>query len=519
MKLLKGWKLRVLTGLALASMGGQLQAQYKPGGMTPSLLGKPGPVAPASYSMPGPAPGMMQEVPPMAAPMGMDPGVALAGYDACADMGGCGPECNGNCGPGCGVRGGCGPGILGHSMLGGCGPGMGACGPGMGGGFGGACGPGCNGNCGPEGCGLGLGRGGLLGSAGCTDMFGRDRCGLLTGLLGKLGSCRGSLRPYGEGGIATQRWFDVYGEAMFLKRTKGAANFITSKRGINGVTVLGTDQVDFDDIEAGLSLQANIQTGPGSNLEFVYFGLNAWDASATALSNTTTGDLFSFISNFGQLPLNGFDDTDRSLSHRLAYSSELHNGEINFRRRWAEPHGFFQGSFLAGVRYLDLDERILFEARGTVNNTGNANTLRFADYTVDTNNSLAGFQIGADFWYNLYPGIKIGTEGKTGIYNNRAHQRTNIVANSVPTYREQVVDNNDAYITQVSSQLYYRLNYSWAFRTSYQVMYIDGVALAAENFNSIPPTTFVSNSTRTPRIETDAEIVLQGFTIGAEYTW
>jgi hypothetical protein len=466
MKLLKGWKLRILTGLALASIGGQLQAQMKPGSMDPSLLGAgQGPMAPASYRIPGPAPGMEMSPemdPSMGMPMGMDPSMPYAG---------CGPE-----------------------------------------GYGAECNPGCNGACGGGHCGPGM--------IGCTDLFGRDRCGLFGAIGSKLGSCCGILRPYGEGGIASQRWFDLYAEAIFLKRTKGAANFNTSSLGAGSNNfVLGTDQVDLNDLEAGLSLQANIQTGPGSNLEVVYFGLNNWQESASANATANPPNLFSFMSAFGTVPANGFDDTDRSVEHLLDYSSELHNGEVNFRRRWSEPYGFFQGSFLAGIRYLDLDEQSRFRARGEFDNTFAFNSLRYFDYTVNTQNSLVGFQVGADLWYNIFPGIKLGMEGKTGVYNNRAHQNTFMFGNSIPAYSEEVLSNSSAYITQLSSQLIYRLNYSWAVRTSYQLLYIDGVALAAENFNGAQPAIFAQNTVRTPTINRDAEILLQGFTIGAEYMW
>lgn len=475
MKLLKGWKLKLLTGLALASSGGQLQAQMGPGSMDPSMMGPGGrgPMAPASYRIPGPPPGMEGEAP-------MDPSMAM-GVDPNLPSVGCGPE--------------------------------GACGPQ------GSCSPECNGSCG-NGCGI-LGGGGLLGGCGdgCTDLFGRDRCGFLGGIASKFAGCRGKLRPYGEGGIATQRWFDVSAEAVFLSRTKGAANFNTTSLGAGTNNfVLGTNQVDLNQMEAGLGVQANVQTGPGSNLEFVYSGLNKWDQSASATSSTAS--LFSFISAFGTVPAGGFDDSDRSLIHTLGYTSELHNGEINFRRRWAEPHGFFQGSFLMGVRYIDIDERASLTARGTNNNTFANNGARFFDYTVNTQNSLTGFQVGADLWYNLIPGVKIGGEGKTGVYNNRAHQNTAITANSlVGAVTEEVLTNRCAYVTQLSSQIVYRLNYSWTFRSSYQLMYIDGVALAAENFNPTPPSIFLPNSARTASLSNDAEIVLQGFTLGAEYSW
>ena len=457
MKLLKGWKLKLFAGLALASLGGDLLAQ-KPGSLDPRVLGQRPQIGPASYQIPGPPPGMsnapgMYGDPGMAGDpsmgMSMDPNLPQVPY-------------------------------------------------------------------GPDGTPYGQ-EGYSDQYDGPSDRFGRSPFALLSAMRGRLASWRGSFRPYGEGGIATQRWFDVSGDAIFLSRTSGVSNFNTTSLGANTNNfVLGTGNVPLNTLRAGLALQANIQVGVGSNLEIVYFGLNDWENSATASSPTAS--LFSFLSNFGVLPAGGFDDSDRSLTHTLNYSSTLNNGEINFRRRWSEPSGFFQGSILTGVRYLDLDESASFTARGINNNGAADNGPRFLNYTVATQNSLVGLQFGGDLWYNLIPGVKLGVEGKSGVFNNRAHQNSAVTANSLPdAVTEEVLSNKLAYITQISPQVYYRLNHSWAFRSSYQVMFIDNLALASDNFNSTPQ--LGGTLGRIPTINSDSNITLQGYTLGAEYTW
>ena len=460
MKLLKGWKLKLFAGLALASIGGEIQAQ-KPGSLDPSVLGRGPQIGPASYRIPGPPPGMAENAGMYGDPsMSGDPSMGM-GMDPNLPQVPCGPD-------------------------------------GM--------------PCGPEGYGEQC--------DGPCDRFGRSPLALMGALRGRLANCRGKLRPYGEGGIATQRWFDVSADVIYLARTSSSeVNFNTTSVGAGTNNfVLGTGNVPIDTLKAGLAVQGNIQVGPGSNLEVGYFGLNRWNNEATA--NSATPSLFSFLSDFGVTPANGFDDPDRSFVHTLAYSSTLNNGEINFRRRWSEPSGFFQGSALLGVRYLDIDEQAKFTARGAFDNTQANNSLRFLDYTTNTQNSLVGFQIGGDLWYNVIPGVKIGVEAKTGIYNNRAHQNTAIIANSlVDTVTEEVLANRAAYITQIAPQGYYRLNHSWAVRGSYQFMYIDNLALATGNFNAVPPTDLGVNLGRTARINTDSDIIMQGFTAGAEYTW
>ncbi|AMV32899.1 hypothetical protein VN12_12295 [Pirellula sp. SH-Sr6A] len=462
MKLLKGWKIRLLAGLVMATAGGQLEAQMMPGSPYSNAMGPQSPMMFASHPQ--------------------DEAGAPSGAPSAYPM----PEAMGQE-------------AMGAEMMG----------------YGGeACGPQCGPECGHHGCGL-FGRG--YGGERC-DVYGRSLTGFRHNMRGWLASKRGILRPYGEGGIATQRWFDISADGVFLARTKGSSNFAFTSDGINGPRVLTADMVDMDSLQAGLGVQANIQTGAGSNLEVLYFGLNDWDESAQVTSNSP--QFFSFISDFGQLPPNGFDDSDRSRVQRIDYKSELHNGEINFRRRWSEPEGFWQGSFLGGVRYMDIDENGVFSASGENDNGIDRNGPRFFEYSVNTRNALVGFQLGGDLWYNLMPGVKVGGELKSGIFNNSTNQDTTILGNSISgEFREFARDDDDAYITQFSTQLWYRLNYSLAFKTSYQLIYIDGVSLATENFNSDPPLLFNASSTRVPTINHDAEVVYQGFTVGAEYTW
>ena len=540
MRLLKGWKLTLMASMALAGSGGQAWAQ-KPGSWgsnkpsSPKTLqvtpkGASQLLTPVAYQEPilqdAPIPSGLPPVEgvplgavpsegmPMMGPEGYPPGMMGPGM--------MGPEGYppGMMGPGMMGPGMMGPGMMGPGMMGpeGCPPGM--MGPGM---------------MGPEGCPPGMMGPGMMGPcpecggpfAGCVrshvDRWGRNPYGLFAGLGGCLAGLPSLLVPYGEGGIASQRWFDASLEVIGLNRTTGGSNFAVSSLGANsGNFVLGTDMVAPDSMQAGLAAQINVQVGPGSNLEFAYFGLGQDEGSAVAQS--ASANLFSFVSNFGTLPAGGFDDSDRSLIHTLDYRSELHNGEISIRRRWSEPVGYFQGSFLTGVRYLDLDEGSRFTADGLNNNGAANNGPRFFDYDVATRNSLVGWQVGADLWYNFLPGIKMGVEFKTGIYNNRSQQDTSIFANSLPSFgipeiREYALDNRAAYITQLTPQLVYRLNHSIAFRTSYQVLWIDNVALASDNFNGTPPSLFLPGSNRLAAINNSSDIVYQGITAGVEFTW
>lgn len=472
-----------------------------------------------------------------------------AAPDGC-DSSSCDGGCDGSCGRGGGLLGGGmggrgmgdggmggpglfgGPGLMGgmggdHSVFGAC-RGCGVFGP---------CSPGgiC-GTCGPMG-GL-AGGGGLGGDMMDCNQFGEAnsdpmcprcgyqgcfRCGWGLGLLAssKMGNMAKHLLPYGEGGVSTPRWFDLSAEAVILKRDSGPGNFNYSSLGAGSNNfVLTNNSVDMGQYRAGLGLQGNLQLGVATSLEGVYFGLNRWSRSATANDNPNgAANLYSFISAFGLDPLNGFDDSDRSLTHSLTYESRLNNGEFNLRRRWAGQYRWFQGSWLMGMRYLSLDENLLFAARGENNNGAANNGPRFFNYNTAATNSLTAFQVGADLWMNVIPGVKIGTEAKFGVGGNTATQTTTINANSLNNFVEKITDGREAYIASLSIPLVYKITYGVALRGSYQMLYIDNLALAADNFNNVPPALILPGSIRNVRINNDAEVLYTGFTAGAEFTW
>ncbi|MEM7476477.1 MAG: hypothetical protein AAF483_15930 [Planctomycetota bacterium] len=413
---------------------------------------------------------------------------------------------------------------------------------------GGPCGGACGGACGGTGaCGLLGGGGGLFGGSSGNGGGGG-------GLLG--GSCLGGgasggqsticrlLSGYSEGGRASQRWFDFSAGGMALQRTSDVGGFqssvqnattgaftpqdVISTFGVSGTPALRVSDLDFDDLNWGLEVLAALQLGVGSSLEVRYFGLNEWDDGRT-VSTIASGNptLFSTFSDFGTNPGGpnpGFDDTDRSFVHAINYSSAIHNGEVNYRRRWVSANGLFQGSYLGGLRYFDLDEAFRFEAIGSNNNAFTFNQLRFFDTLTVTRNQLTGVQLGGDFWINLTPGLMIGFEGKSGLFGNHAEVESVVTSNSIARASEFLQTGKTAYMVEAAAQAVYRFSYSWSLRGAYNVLYVDNVALAPENFNTRDYSNVLGGANaftlaRAPFINVDSEALYQGFSISAEYLW
>jgi hypothetical protein len=340
--------------------------------------------------------------------------------------------------------------------------------------------------------------------------LGCRHCGGRGGLLGDVLGITG---PYDDGGCCATRWYDFAVDYMYLSRDTVDRGVDLTSLGVGGPDlgnpiVLSTDQLDFDEA-SGFRFSGMFQVSAGGSVEFTYFGTFHWHKSASV--SDPNGGLFSVVSDFGQFAQ--FAELDNATFQRIDYSSTFDNFEINFRRRWVAPNCRYQGSWLAGVRYFKLDEDFQYVsvADGT------------ADFDVNTNNSLTGFQAGGDLWLCVVPGLRLGGEFKAGIFGNHASQGTTITATSLPeAFEESVVVNDVAFVSNLDLMMLYRLNYNWTFKLGYQFLFVDGVALASENFNPTPPAVFAGvpgNIIREETINDNGNVFYHGLMIGAEFLW
>ncbi len=429
-------------------------AHYSPYGLPPTMGAAYGyPVAPAGYN----------------APMAMyDPHVMQAGFGGCA----CG-------GAGCNACGG--------------GPNQGLL-------------QGCNGCGGCASCGIGGGMGlggGGLGQLGVSTPYGIG-CNDGQGIWGKHG-------PQGTAGCCNPRWWDIQAEAMYLSREDVSREVNFASDGIAGPIVLSTNDLDFDGAP-GFRLMGSYLLGPGTNLEGGYFGLFEWDTSAAVTSDTN--NLFSAISNFGQINIVNLPEVNNSNFQSLNYESELHNWELNVRRRWVSPNCRFHSSLLVGARYLSLDEDFLYfvQAGDPVIGT--------TSYAINTTNDLVGGQIGGDLLLCVIPGLKIGGNLKAGLYGVRAENNTTILLVRPPdpdlnqTFEERAGDQDTAFVGEGGAEAIIEATERVTLRLGYQFLVVEGVALAPENFN--PDFRVVG---REAHVNHNGSVFYHGVYGGLEYTW
>ena len=376
---------------------------------------------------------------------------------------------------------------------------------------------------GPHGCGGGLfGFGGIGGCLQRACLFCQGSgCGVCQS-IGRgylLGALRAML-PYGEAGIAAQRWYDLSADVMFLNASSGATGQVLTTQGVNGTPVLFANSGDDNSMAVGGRISGAFIIGPGGNVEVTYLGGNRWKDSA-AVVDPNFG-LFSYLSDFGTAPggpIPGYDDTDRSELQSVASESTFHSGEVNYRRRTVGPYGRFQGSWLGGIRYLRFDSDFNYFTRGELDNSLNQ-SLRFFDLTTNVDNEMVGVQIGGDLWWNVVPGVNVGIGMKGGPMGNRIERDSIAFANSLgPGATPGTVEISDrlsqtAWLGEIEATLLYRLSHSWTLKTQYYLLNVDKVGYG---FDITAADRLVSGTAITP-IQTRS-LTISGFTIGGEYVW
>ena len=117
--------------------------------------------------------------------------------------------------------------------------------------------------------------------------------------------------------------------------------------------------------------------------------------------------------------------------------------------------------------------------------------------------------------------MRAGGEIQAGVYGNHMGVNTTIGSNllQTPDFREHLAANDVSFVGQVNLLATYRINYQWSLRGGYQFLYVDGVALAPENFNPVPPNINNPFNVRKTIVNTNGNVFYHGWNVGVEYMW
>jgi hypothetical protein len=329
-----------------------------------------------------------------------------------------------------------------------------------------------------------------------------------------------------EGYMVDQRgphYFDARIEAVTLTREETFERPIDfTILNLGGPIVLSSSNLDYDN-EIGFRAMGRLDLGPLSVFEFGYMGIYDFESSASFTDpnpvDFDTGNLFSLFSDFGTNPatvaIEGgpMPETERSITQSISIESDLQTAEMSYRRYWVGYIPRVSGTILAGFRYTHLKETFEFTTIGEAR----------ADNSTSAENSLAGFQTGGDVWIGLMQGLRLGAEGKVGIYNNHYNLNNRIettpFGTTPPSLLERFTDNNVAFISEGSIDLVADILPSWSIRAGYEVLFLNSIVLAGDNFNTASPYGLPGQAPRVPFVSDQGNALYHGGHVGVEFIW
>lgn len=270
-----------------------------------------------------------------------------------------------------------------------------------------------------------------------------------------------------------------------------------------GETVLSTSNLDFD-YDAGVRVTAGVRLRDYCwALEFSYLGV--FDAKAFASARATDDET---VLTFPGPPLNVFFGADRI---DLDYSSRLHSFELNLPCCYCcDAVRCRSFEYFAGFRYLNLEERLsIFGQRNQDEETEEG------VYDIRTRNNLYGAQLGARV-RSGWDRFRWEATGKAGIFGNDAQQRQYLVDFPDFFVRPPVSGRGGqaSFVGEINLAVIYRLTDVWGMRAGYNLLWIEGVALAPDQldfaFFTDPSGNGLNNS---------GGLFLHGLSVGLEARW
>lgn len=242
--------------------------------------------------------------------------------------------------------------------------------------------------------------------------------------------------------------------------------------------------------------------GPCAAIEGNYFNVSPF----AGLSVSPPGGPFT-MTNFGDLV---FDDIG---TVRLGSNARIQSAELNWRESLGPAI-----TWIAGFRWVQWNEQMTASyafANPTPDDIGSGSV------TAGTGNDLYGGQIGIDaVLWDRGGSWQVNGLGKAGAYYNVAYQ--NSTAGFVPLpgfgppYDLPMVSASDdvvAFFGEVGLNSTYWLKSWLAWRVGYSLFWLDGVAVASQQF---PLANYGAGTTS---INTNGSVLLHGVTTGLEARW
>lgn len=281
--------------------------------------------------------------------------------------------------------------------------------------------------------------------------------------------------------------FSVRAGAVIMQRIRPQSSLL-AVNATTGDTLANADDFLFN-AAGGPDLSVFYHFDSDRSLEARYFGIDGWNVN----QSFTTPNIWAIPSAVPILAPPG--------SATINYSSRLYSTEINlrnvsgFNERW---------TWLFGFRWVQMDDDLRYNIDAGA-----------SDATVNyfTGNNLYGAQLGGDvrLWDRGGP-FTADVVVKGGVYGNSARQATSIF--SGPAFTAESSENRGkvAFVGEIGVTGAYQWTDHIAIRGGYQMMWLQGVAVASDQVA-------VANIATGDGLETSGNVFYHGALMSLDFTW
>ena len=276
----------------------------------------------------------------------------------------------------------------------------------------------------------------------------------------------------------------VAADVMFLDRNPARVRLAQTQ--VGSTEVLNASAMNFNWASGPrLSLMRHTEC---YDLELTHFDVTGWSAGA----DVTAPPAFEFSDAVNTLLSTGGATTVSFLN-----TSRLFSTEFNVRKAWTPNI-----TALAGFRWVEFYDHLQVYTPG------------FTYFNFTTSNRLYGAQIGLDASLIKHNCFELRSVLKAGVYGNAAQNFNDQPANNVNIPPLAHTANQVSFLGDLGLNGTYRLSDCWAVRGGYQLLWIDGLALAP---NQVPVAHILNPANST--VATTNALFAHGATFGLEATW
>ena len=296
-------------------------------------------------------------------------------------------------------------------------------------------------------------------------------------------------------------------EALFWQRDNQAANRPLAVTVGDGATVLETNDLQFP-VAAGVRTFFGRRTPEDGGWEVGYFGL--YGQTATNIQGTIPP-------NYIQLPdpLGGVLTEDGEFV-TAKYSSLLNSAEINLFATdsdwFTDPAGWDTLDWLAGFRYVGVEEEAALLTDCCRMDDGQFITV---PYRARTRNNMFGAQVGVR-GRRAWERWAVEGWAKAALMGVAQKQIQDPLVDYTGFQQRPALSRAGGevgFVGDLTMSAIYRLTPVWGIRAGYSLLWLEGLALAPDQFD------FTTNAGSGTRLVNSSGIFYHGANLGLEARW